>query len=114
MIYYTYKLLKTMEFINDTFSNEDQFSWFIKRVNKYNVRYDYLPDGATQEQIDVDDDGEMYIVFKDRLYKIYDKYTPTIIARKLSGDELRILLRALNDEDIIYQQLIYDYCTTRI
>lgn len=114
MIYYIYRLFQTMRLpsFSDTFNDEDKFYWFVKRVNKYTTRYDFLPDGHVEKVIEdeTDEDGELFVAFTERLYKVYDKYSPNVVIEKINWEQTKILIDRLLEEDLAYQRAIYDYC----
>ncbi len=91
----------------ENFIEDQQFVWFIKRVNKYSERYSFLPDG--ERKIRIDDEQEGWYK-KYSVYKIYDKYTPTIISQDEAWEATILYINRLNEDDLLYQRLIYEYC----
>lgn len=98
-----------MSITGDDFPEDERFFWFVRRVNKYIDRYSFLPDGEEKIfMVGFIEDEDWYQ--KRNLFKIYDKYTPTILQRQISWEETRLQLNRLNEDDLLYQRLIYEYC----
>lgn len=93
-----------MRMLNDS-DHDEQFFWFVRRINKYRNRYDFMPDGEIIKNMTRIEGWSRIIP----VYKVYDKYSPTIIARNLDWEDTCRIINVLNNEDIAYQRAIYEY-----
>lgn len=88
------------------------FGLFLKSMCKYNDRYDVLLHKKVRLKPFRYSVNPVNPLFNFN-YKIYDKYSTTgePIKTGLDNNEAHLLVRVMNEDDILYLRQIYQYCT---